>query len=326
MSSGTGPDVPAAACSTLRPVLEGPARGARVLGAWSGAAYLLLDTPVPDAPRVVGLCLADAVHLPLSLVLAPHSGDAAWLGTAGCRATVGAGQVRVHGHTSGTPPRAAVRAVRYWAPARARPTGTVRPAALAAAVRVVVGLGRRGKPPPPVCTGTQRLVAALRSGDLAAACDAADSVLGLGPGLTPAGDDALAGVLLMARRLGAAPPGTSPPGTSALGWTVLDGLAHHLTLTARRRTTALSAELLALAGAGLAAAPVVALVDALAEASGRPEDGDMRLRAATEALLRVGHTSGADTTYGILTAAGSSAAGAACIPRRDPPHRQKEHQ
>ena len=103
-------------------------------------------------------------------------------------------------------------------------------------------------------------------------------LVGRGIGLTPSGDDALAGALLVAHALGAG-----------------DGLAD--AVRARlHATTAVSAALLDAAADGYAARPVVTLVDAAVV--GDPD----AVRRALPAVLAIGHTSGADTVTGIRAA------------------------
>jgi hypothetical protein len=110
----------------------------------------------------------------------------------------------------------------------------------------------------------------------------ARSLLGLGPGLTPAGDDLLAGLLV---GLAGRPD-------------LRDPLAAAVARLAPGRTTWLSAELLRLAADGFAAPAVVAVADALAGHG--PDDA---LADALPALLAVGHTSGAALARGLLLAA-----------------------
>jgi hypothetical protein len=100
-------------------------------------------------------------------------------------------------------------------------------------------------------------------------------LVGRGPGLTPEGDDELAGHLLVLAAVGGAVPDLEPE---------------------LHRTTALSASLLRAAARGYAVPEVVAYVDAVLA-------GD----AATEDLLRpqvgaIGHTSGPALLRGIDTA------------------------
>ena len=108
----------------------------------------------------------------------------------------------------------------------------------------------------------------------------ARGLIGLGPGLTPAGDDCLVGVLAMMHR--ARPAGlVAAPG-------VRTGMAALLT-----RTTAVAAEFLRHAIQGLFAEPLLAL------ATADTEDG---AHAAARRLCRRGATSGADTLAGIALA------------------------
>ncbi len=121
-------------------------------------------------------------------------------------------------------------------------------------------------------------------------------LLGLGPGLTPAGDDLLAGLLVgLAGR-----PDLRDPLADAVGRQAPAG------------TTWLSAELLLLAADGLAAPAVVAVADAL-DGHG---PGDALARTLPD-LLSVGHTSGPALARGLLLAADTLARHAS-IP--DTPH------
>ena len=122
----------------------------------------------------------------------------------------------------------------------------------------------------------RQAVARLRDGDLGGAVA---TLAGLGPGLTPAGDDALAGMLLALRAIEG--PGAEP----RLGAAV-----------AVARTTALGLALLRCATAGQALAPVHRLLGAAARG-----DRAAALAAAT-AVAEVGATSGADFCYGLRAA------------------------
>jgi hypothetical protein len=126
-------------------------------------------------------------------------------------------------------------------------------------------------------------VAAIERRDAVQAADALRPVLGLGAGLTPSADDAVAGLLLAARSwcvdLG--------PTVSAVGAQLAPDLA--------RRTTAVSAGLLRHAAEGRGAPEVVRAVDHLTgrhDPSGGPE--------AISRLLALGHSSGRDTALGVL--------------------------
>ncbi|HYN68063.1 MAG TPA: DUF2877 domain-containing protein [Ornithinibacter sp.] len=103
-------------------------------------------------------------------------------------------------------------------------------------------------------------------------------MVGRGAGLTPSGDDALAGALLVTHALGA-------------GRALADAVRARL-----RSTTAVSAALLDAAADGYGARPVVALVDAVVASRADA------VRRALPAVLAIGHTSGADTVAGIRAA------------------------
>ena len=108
-------------------------------------------------------------------------------------------------------------------------------------------------------------------------------LLGLGPGLTPAGDDLLAGLLV---GLAGRPDLRDPLAAAVLA---AARPAHHL---AERRAAARTPR------HGRATPAVVAVADAL---SGHGDDD--ALARALPALLAVGHTSGAALARGLLLAA-----------------------
>jgi hypothetical protein len=122
----------------------------------------------------------------------------------------------------------------------------------------------------------RRFLDALRAGDLAVG---AAALGGLGPGLTPAGDDALAAVLLHRR------------------WADPAGEATLRSVASSVRTSVVATALLAWAARGQALAPAHDLL--IAAASG---DEDRALAAAQE-LSRVGESSGADFCLGLVWAA-----------------------
>ena len=111
-------------------------------------------------------------------------------------------------------------------------------------------------------------------------------LLGLGSGLTPSGDDVLAGYLAAAAAYGLP----------------AERLRAFVRAEAPRRTTTLSAALLRHAAAGEAIPQVRRLLVALDDGTG--------IDAALAGLLLVGHTSGAALAAGML-----AAARAACAPR-----------
>jgi hypothetical protein len=114
--------------------------------------------------------------------------------------------------------------------------------------------------------------------------------LGLGPGLTPAGDDFAAGVLLTFSRWGETIRRASRHPASPLAWTSSD-----LVSLAYRRTTTLSANLIECAAQGQADERLVAALDALL--AGQPP-----VDQALERLLGWGSSSGRAAWGGILWA------------------------
>ena len=115
---------------------------------------------------------------------------------------------------------------------------------------------------------------------------AVEALVGRGPGLTPAGDDVLAGALLAGH-----------------GTPVATALAAALPADLTSRTTLLAAALVRAASRGEGTPEGVALVDAVR--------GHREVEPALERLLALGHSSGADTALGILVGARAVAARAA---------------
>lgn len=121
-------------------------------------------------------------------------------------------------------------------------------------------------------------LAAGRAGDATRLEAAARRLAGLGGGLTPAGDDYLAGAMLRAWLDGPEP----------------DAFCRPVVAAAAPRTTLLSAALLRAAARGECSAPWHRVLAALE--SGAP------LPPAVDAILAHGHTSGADALAGFLGA------------------------
>ncbi len=105
-------------------------------------------------------------------------------------------------------------------------------------------------------------------------------LLGLGPGLTPSGDDVIAGLLIAAHYLG------KGRAASAL-WRRLESVAGV-------RTHQISLAHLSAAGQGMGAAPLHDLLDALIE--NRTE----AIAKALDAVAKIGHCSGWDAVGGLL--------------------------
>src|SRR5215468_2277366 len=125
------------------------------------------------------------------------------------------------------------------------------------------------------------LSATLRERGLASA---AAGLVGRGFGLTPAGDDVLAGLLLVAR--------------SAAGPA---GQARLMRIASGAATNAVARAYLASAAQGSSLAALHELIDAGAA-------GDApRAQAARARLARVGHTSGLDLAYGVLVGSATAA-------------------
>ena len=192
------------------------------------------------AGTVVPVVTADAVPLATAVRLTLASADAPWRElAAGDVVLVGEGLIRL--------PGCDIAAARTWRPTRVRRLPSLE-----------CGSGGQGSH--------------LRTHD------GVEALLGRGPGLTPAGDDALAGILLVAHAHGVAGP---------VAAAVRERLGS---------TTAVSAALLDAAADGYAAADVVALVDA---AVARDAAAVARVLPA---VLAIGHTSGADLVIGIAAA------------------------
>lgn len=260
---GAAPELVAVAASTvLSDVLTGPRQPARVAGAGDRAAYAVttggavvaLTTPsaaVPSCAVVLG-----GGRLPVDVMVAGHD------------VVVGEGEIRTAGH------RLVVR--RWWSPARITPGARSRNAASCLCALMSAGL----PVPAPVArarSAGEEAGLALVEGSPAVAAAALLGVLGLGPGLTPSGDDVAAGVVLASGALGL-------PGAAAV--------AREVAAAAPTRTNAVSAGLLSEAAAGRAAAVVVRAVDALV--------GRAPVEPSLRALLSLGHHSGADLASGML--------------------------
>jgi hypothetical protein len=126
----------------------------------------------------------------------------------------------------------------------------------------------------------RELLAAARTGEANPAWfrPGVAALVGLGPGLTPSGDDFLSGLIAAARAAGAA-------AAEALGAAVGPALL---------RTSALSAFLIRSGLRGFWPTPLIDLAEALAADRAPPA------LAALDALCRLGHSSGADLAAGFL--------------------------
>jgi Protein of unknown function (DUF2877) len=137
-------------------------------------------------------------------------------------------------------------------------------------------------------TGREGLVAAIRSGDSGGIGEAALRLIGLGPGLTPAGDDFLCGLALLASQ-----PGSRLDAARGVLSDVVDRNAE--------RTTELSWITLQETLKGRAREALLELLSQLFR--GKAEDGAglaRRLRVPLDRVIGIGHTSGTDILCGLV--------------------------
>jgi hypothetical protein len=254
-----------AGSTSIRDVLTGPRQDANWLGVCDSAVYLLTESST-----VLAIVTHDAVRLPCAVVL-PHTGGDLPL-TRIARAagystpSVGAGTIRWAGPAG----EVTVECVRQWRPPLV-PTGAPQPAAATHLRRAVGGVDVGLEP--------ARVAALAHADGLDAQSSAAAALLGRGPGLTPSGDDVLAGFLVGARAFGRSAP----------------GVERTVAGTASIATTALSAQLLHSAARGECVEQLTNVVRGLLNGALSP--------AAVIALRAVGHTSGTALAHGLLAAA-----------------------
>ncbi len=229
-----------------------------VLGAFPTACYLQLP-----AGSVIALLSADAVALPNGLLLAAGSAELPL--DLSCRGTE-AGWLR-DGELALGPLRVSVATIRdYRLPVVGRPSGELRGLWRAWQAEAMAAAGLRAGQLEAIFADPDRAVAGL---------------LGYGGGLTPAGDDVLAGLLAGAVLFGVE--------AENLRTAVLARLAYR-----PRATTSLSGQLLRCAAAGDGIAESTTLARALVGTDRRA------LVAAWAALIRIGHSSGAAVGLGLL--------------------------
>ena len=262
-ADGRGP-VPSplrpAAASTLAPAwLHGDPGTARVVAVFERAAYLLRDDEVLPVLAPGALALPGGLrvgHVTDLLALRLRAGDEVLAGLGEVVAADGGLVVR--------------RTWRPWAaPSAALPADASERAL--AAIDATPDL--TDDLPPDVLAEAAQVLPRGR----------VEALLGLGPGLTPAGDDVLCGLLLGLRATGRE--------------------ADRARLEARvgavlGRTTALSATLLTQAAAGYAVPPVVDLLHAWHRPTATADD----LAELVDEVASVGHTSGRALLLGLRTA------------------------
>ena len=255
---------PAAASIAISHLISGPTRRAVLLGTFPKAIYLSV------ADTVVGVVSPDGIRLPNALVASPPLIDWNTIGTS--TPTLGNGTLTLGSRR--------FFIARWWDPRPRIPS--VNRARLAASLNELEWeLG----PWPPSELGRRTAVFGnvLRWKDSKRIADAAMQLVGVGPGLTPGGDDVLCGFLSALRLIG---------GPSVLRF--VDDIAKAVLPTVAHRTTKLSIALLRHAARGQVAQPIASVLLALA--------GSQPLGKPVRQLLGIGHTSGRDLTAGIILA------------------------
>ena len=250
-------DVPAAASARSAGALAAAPRPATVLATFRTALYLRLD----QHHEVLPVLTRDALLLPTALRLAEPSWALDWGVERGSTVLVGGGRAVL--------PRLTVTAVRTWRP-QAVPV-----VAHAAVDAPATWSGAVSEPLRELALDL--VEAAVRGGSLGGRVR---GLVGSGAGLTPSGDDALCGVLLVLRAAG-------HPAATRVGAAVSERLG---------ATTSLSASLLREAMDGYAVPTVVRLVSAAVV--GRLAERE----SALAEVLTIGHSSGADIAAGVLAA------------------------
>ncbi|MFA9430362.1 DUF2877 domain-containing protein [Egicoccus sp. AB-alg2] len=282
--------VGATASTGVADVLRGSRRRARVLAAFPAALYLEHDDGLLALVSPDGIAHPNAVVLAQPVASPGLTGHAP--GTVGHVGDLGVALPGLHARvTRWFDPRPRLR------PVRASVLATRSAAALALVER------RAGPTPELLATRLRELVAASTTGDVAVTTAVARRLVGLGPGLTPAGDDVLAGLFAGTPALAAALGRPHAPSVTALR-----GVADRVLPTVGHATTAVSAALLRHAARGEVAAPAAAVLRALTAAEvpdAVPSDGTAgpALCTGLDDLLAVGSTSGRDLALGLLAAA-----------------------
>jgi hypothetical protein len=270
--------VPASASTGIAELLRGPVRPARVLLSVPAAVYV--HVPGDRGGDVVGVLTSDAARLPLACVLfRPSNGRPLVALPSGAPAEVGGGRIVVGD--------LAVSAAAWWNPRPKLPS--LHPALLPEGVRQLrnalygEGVPHSAFTLPGLPAGPGGPLAALRGAvrraDLDAALRTATRLIGLGPGLTPAGDDVMAGTIA---------------GLVLLGHPSAERFAAGVYALAAGRTTELSRALLRHAACGRVSGEFAAVLHALV--------GERPLMPAVNALLSTGATSGRAMALGLSTA------------------------
>ncbi len=255
------------ASTALHGLVRGSGTEAEVLGSSSHAVWLL------SGDDVTVISTSDATRLPNGIQIGVGSEEQPFAKIPhGSSARIGNGRIMFDA--------VAVEAARWWDP---RPAlSPVRPDDLLEACRDL--------PSDVPGIDAANLQIGLEARSAGGILHAARGLLGNGPGLTPEGDDYLAGALAATRLLAEALGFERPQG-------LLAGVSVPLAKLAEARTTTFSASLIRCALRGQVAEPAGALLRAL---TGRGDVAGSHL-----ALIRVGHTSGPALAAGIALGAQS---------------------
>ena len=282
--------VNAAGAAAVIPLLDGPVRDGAVVGAFSRAVIISVGTP--EGPRVLSLLAPRAAGMPNGVRLSADDAVALTRPVPGEAVSVGTGRILLDGLE--------VRVVRSW-PCRARrvcvdrrsidtiadlaaarPSGV--PAECVAALRSALSTDESAARSAPTSAPAAPAARIPLDADDALRA-AARGLVGRGLGLTPGGDDVIAGALCGLHATGAT------GGVHLLAAAALENVTE--------QTTLLSADLLKLAAAGDACLEVLAVLRAAHHPRDVLRPNHSALAAAIDRLLRVGHTSGADLATGL---------------------------
>lgn len=252
-------------------LVTGPQRTGRVVAASKSAVYLSTGDAATPA---MALVTEDAIRVPNGIVLSARAEDSpfVWLRPK-MEATMGDGNVRL----------GSLRVVpgRVWAPCRI--STFKRPHVLQRAFELGALVDRYALPTvPELRAPLSSLESGLRDLDRDRIWEAGGRMLGLGPGLTPSGDDILCGLLLSCRALAAV--------DSAMD-VVIETLVDIVNGQALARTTLASAALLSHAARDECIPQLAALFEVL--------DAGVELTRPLTNLLAVGHHSGSDLARGV---------------------------
>jgi Protein of unknown function (DUF2877) len=306
--------VPGVASLALRRLLREPLQPGHVIAVLPGVIYLDFGQYAGE-PQVIALttpgalCLPNAIDLKfpsqeaptapgVATVAGPPGGEATGTDKTVSEATAGQGDEAWAGNGRVLACGMDIQVRRWWDPcpvfgplSRGRlEHGVAALARVYSAADFRTGLEGHD--------GPTALAACCAAGDLAGAVELAESLVGLGPGLTPSGDSMISGLLLALRLLGGATAG----GTRAV-W-LADWLGAAVTCYAEQRTTALGAALLHCGARGQAAEEVSTVLRGFA--------GQEPVEPAARRLLAAGGQSGTELTWGLL--AGCRAALALALP------------